>query len=104
MVCDGKCSEVMDGAAHYRNKAKRARQLADLAWQPDLQDTLRSLATDYDEIAEDIERGAAKIPLRRACRQVMAPLITTETSANRSSALRWGPNGTPARGIDAGVH
>ena len=55
MVCDGKCSVVMDGAAHYRNKAKRARQLADLAWQPDLQDTLRTLATDYDEIAEDIE-------------------------------------------------
>ena len=61
MVCDGKCSEVMDGAAHYRNKAKRARQLADLAWQPDLQDTLRSLATDYDEIAEDIESGETEI-------------------------------------------
>jgi hypothetical protein len=26
------------------NKAKRVRQLADAAWQPDLQDTLRSLA------------------------------------------------------------
>jgi hypothetical protein len=35
--------------------------LADAAWQPDLQDTLRSLAKDYDEIAKDIERGAAEI-------------------------------------------
>ena len=48
----------MDRAADYRNKANRARQLADAAWQPDLQDTLRSLAKDYDEIAEDIESGA----------------------------------------------
>jgi hypothetical protein len=51
----------MDRAAHYRDKAKRARQLADAAWQPDLQDTLRTLAKDYDEIAEDIESGAPKI-------------------------------------------
>jgi hypothetical protein len=51
----------MDRAARYRTKAKRARESANAAWQPDLQDTLRSLATDYDEIAADIERGAAQI-------------------------------------------
>jgi hypothetical protein len=51
----------MDRAAHYRNKAKRVRQLADAAWQPDLQDTLRSLAKDYDEIAEDLESGVVQI-------------------------------------------
>jgi hypothetical protein len=51
----------MDRAAHYRNKAERARRLADLSWQPDLQDTLRSLAKDYDEIAEDMESGAPEI-------------------------------------------
>jgi hypothetical protein len=61
MVWDGKCSQSMDRAIHYRNKAKRVRQLADAAWQLDLQDTLRSLAKDYDEIAEDIESGAAQI-------------------------------------------
>jgi len=51
----------MARAARYRDQAKHARRLADAAWQPDLQDTLRSLAKDYDEIAEDIERGAAEI-------------------------------------------
>jgi hypothetical protein len=60
-VSDGRCSTGMDRAAHYRNKAERARQLADQAWQPELKNTLRSLATDYDEIAEDIESGATEI-------------------------------------------
>ena len=55
----------MDRAAHYRDKAKHARQLTDAAWQPDLQDTLRALANDYDEIAENIESGAPEIPPRR---------------------------------------
>jgi hypothetical protein len=61
MVWEGKCSKDMDRAAHYRDKAERTRQLADLAWQPELKDTLRSLATDYKEIAEDIESGATEI-------------------------------------------
>ena len=51
----------MDLAARYRDKAERIRQLADLAWQPELKDMLRSLATDYEEIAEDIETGATEI-------------------------------------------
>jgi hypothetical protein len=34
----------MNRAAHYRYQAKHARQLADAAWQLDLQDMLRSLA------------------------------------------------------------
>jgi len=51
----------MDRAAHYRNMAKRVRRLVHAAWQLDLQDTLRSLAKDYDEIAEDIESGTAQI-------------------------------------------
>jgi hypothetical protein len=51
----------MDCAAHYRRQANHARQLADLAWQPDLKDTLRHLAKDYDEVAEDIETGATEI-------------------------------------------
>jgi hypothetical protein len=51
----------MDRAANHRAKAERARQLADLAWQPSLKDTLRSLAKDYDEIAEDIETGSADV-------------------------------------------
>ena len=42
-VWDSKCSKVMDRAAYYQDKAEHARQLAHLAWQPDLKDTLRSL-------------------------------------------------------------
>ena len=51
----------MDRAAHYRDKANNARRLADAAWQPELKDRLRSLAKDYEEIAEDIETGATEI-------------------------------------------
>jgi hypothetical protein len=49
------CLEVMDYAAHYRDQANHARQLADAAWQLDLADMLRSIAKDYDERAEHIE-------------------------------------------------
>jgi hypothetical protein len=51
----------MDRSAHYRNRANHARQLADATWQPDLEDMLRHLAKDYDEVAEDIETGAIEI-------------------------------------------
>ena len=51
----------MDRSAHYRDEANHARQLADATWQPDLEDMLRHLAKDYDEIAEDIETGAIEI-------------------------------------------
>jgi hypothetical protein len=48
----------MDRAARYRDQAKHARRLADATWQLDLADVLRSMAKDYDEVAEDIETGA----------------------------------------------
>jgi hypothetical protein len=51
----------MDRTAHYRDRANHARELADVAWQPDLQDTLRGLANDYDEVADDLENGATEI-------------------------------------------
>ena len=51
----------MDDATHFRDQANHARRLADAAWQSDLKDILRCLAKDYDEVAEDMERGAAKI-------------------------------------------
>jgi len=35
--------------------------LADATWQPDLEDMLRGLAKDFDEVAEDIETGAIEI-------------------------------------------
>jgi hypothetical protein len=51
----------MDRASHYRHQADHARRLAEAAWQPDLQDTLRRLARDFDETAEDIEAGATEV-------------------------------------------
>jgi hypothetical protein len=51
----------MDRSAHYRNRANHARRLADATWQPNLEDLLRHLAKDYDEVAEDIEAGAIEI-------------------------------------------
>jgi hypothetical protein len=50
----------MDRAAHFRRQANHARQLAEATCQRDLEDLLRRLAEDYDEVAEDIEAGATE--------------------------------------------
>jgi hypothetical protein len=55
------CFEFMDRASHYRREADHARLLAEVTWQPDLEDTLRRLAQDFDETAEDIEAGATEM-------------------------------------------
>jgi hypothetical protein len=55
------CFEFMDRASHYRHEADHARRLAELTWQPDLEDMLRRLAQDFDEIADDIEAGATEM-------------------------------------------
>jgi hypothetical protein len=55
------CFELMDRASHYRHQADHARRLAEAAWQPDLEDTLRRLARDFDETAEDTEAGATEV-------------------------------------------
>ena len=44
----------MDRASHYRKLADHARRLADATWQEDLEELLRRLARDFDDIAEDI--------------------------------------------------
>jgi hypothetical protein len=51
----------MDRASYYRERANHARHLADAAWQPDLEEMLRRLAQQYEEVAEDIEAGAAEV-------------------------------------------
>jgi hypothetical protein len=56
-----RCFEFMDRASHYRHQADHARQLAEATWQPDLEDILRRLARDFDEIAKDIEADATEI-------------------------------------------
>jgi hypothetical protein len=58
----------MDRASHYRDLADDARQLAEATWQDDLEETLRRMARDFDEIAKDLEAGATELrhpePLR----------------------------------------
>jgi hypothetical protein len=86
----------MNRAAHYRYQAKHARQLADAAWQLNLQDMLRSLAKDYDEIAERCDQDQP----RRASGRVISPTqdngdiappghISPSVGLFRSAARRW---------------
>ena len=41
--------------------ADHARQLAEATWQEDLEEMVRRVARDFDEIAEDIEAGATEV-------------------------------------------
>jgi hypothetical protein len=50
----------MHAAPYYRDQAARARRLADHV-TGEVHKTLRQLAQDFDEIAEDLERGAVEI-------------------------------------------
>jgi hypothetical protein len=49
-----RCFKDIDRAAHFRRQADHARRLADATCQRDLQDLLRRLAKEYDEVATDI--------------------------------------------------
>ena len=51
----------MHRARHYRELADHARQLAQATWQDDLENTLRCVAREFDEIADDIEAGATEV-------------------------------------------
>jgi hypothetical protein len=52
----------MRDAAYYREQAERARRLADgVPGHSDVQNSLRHMALNYDEVAEDIEQGAIEI-------------------------------------------
>ena len=61
MISERRCFVVMDRATYYRAQADHARQLAEATWQPELEGMLCDLAKDYDEVAEDIEKGAIEI-------------------------------------------
>ena len=56
-----RCFAGIVDATYYRDRATHLRQLADLTWQHDLEVSLRLLAQDYDETAEDLEIGASEI-------------------------------------------
>jgi hypothetical protein len=51
----------MVDVSYYRDRANHLLRMADLTWQHDLEVSLRSLAQDYDQTAEDLEIGASEI-------------------------------------------
>ena len=51
----------MHEAAYYRRQAARARRLARAQSRLDTEALLARIARDYDEIAEDLEKGAVEI-------------------------------------------
>ena len=51
----------MHSTDYYRRQAVRAREIADIAHQPEIQQMPRAAAHDYEEIAEDIDVGAVEI-------------------------------------------
>jgi hypothetical protein len=46
---------------YYREQAARARRMARLMHQPDLNETLRRMAEDFDDVAYDLETGAVDV-------------------------------------------
>jgi hypothetical protein len=56
----GGLRELRD-AGYFRHRAEQTRQLSLIMWQPGVRKTLLELARDYDELAEDLERGTAAI-------------------------------------------
>ena len=56
-----RCLACMHDPSYYREQAERARRLAMVPTDRELQDQLRGMAQEYLEIAEDLERGAIEI-------------------------------------------
>jgi hypothetical protein len=51
----------MADVSYDRERANHLRRLAEMTWQGDLEVSLRRLAQEYDETAEDLEAGATEI-------------------------------------------
>jgi hypothetical protein len=51
----------MHHPSYYREQAERARRLSSVATDRELQETLKRIAHDYDDIAEDLETGAIEV-------------------------------------------
>lgn len=60
-LTDGAVLEDMNSASSYRERANHLRQLAEMAWQDDLEALLRRVAHDYDEVAEELDAGHTEI-------------------------------------------
>jgi hypothetical protein len=51
----------MHDAKYYRDQATKARRLAWQLRQPDVSALLSQMASDYDDVAEDLEAGAIEV-------------------------------------------
>jgi hypothetical protein len=51
-------------SSYYREQATRARRLAEGITNSEVISLLADVAQDYDEIAEDLEKGAVKFGIR----------------------------------------
>jgi hypothetical protein len=50
-----------DDVKFYRERAAHARHMSDLVYQADVRADLFQLGVEYDELADDVEKGAAVI-------------------------------------------
>jgi hypothetical protein len=80
----------MHSAEHYRRQAERARQIAEITHQPDIQAMLRTAAQDYDDIAEDIDSRAIEIrhPTGMAVSETRAALADGDDYREMAERLR----------------
>jgi hypothetical protein len=51
----------MQSARYYRGQAAQAQRLAVISTNQDVMDLLKKLTIDYNDIAEDLERGLIEI-------------------------------------------
>lgn len=51
----------MKPASFYRTQAERARRVANAVPEPQIRTNFWQLAQDFEEIAEDLERGTTKL-------------------------------------------
>ena|SRR5438105_1869808 len=51
----------MHDPSYYREQAERARRLAKVPTDYEVQETLTQIARDYDDIVEDLEKTAAEV-------------------------------------------
>ena len=56
-----RCCQSMDRASYYSERADHVRRLAEMTWQDELENLLRRVAQDYEEIAKNLEAGATEV-------------------------------------------
>ena len=63
----------MSNAGYYRSEAERCRKLAEASKDPEVARRRRALATDYNALADEIERVPHSLHLKRVETQQRQP-------------------------------